>query len=32
MSLEQKVMDEMKQAMRAKDEAGLRTLRAIKAA
>ena len=32
MSLEQKVMDEMKQAMRAKDEAALRTLRAIKAA
>ena len=32
MSLEQKVMDELKQAMRAKDEAALRTLRAIKAA
>jgi uncharacterized protein YqeY len=32
MSLEQKVMDEMKNAMRAKDEAALRTLRAIKAA
>lgn len=32
MSLELKVMDEMKQAMRAKDEAALRTLRAIKAA
>lgn len=32
MSLEAKVMDEMKQAMRAKDEAALRTLRAIKAA
>jgi uncharacterized protein len=32
MSLETKVMDEMKQAMRAKDEAALRTLRAIKAA
>jgi uncharacterized protein YqeY len=32
MSLESKVMDEMKQAMRAKDEAALRTLRAIKAA
>lgn len=32
MSLEQKVMDQMKDAMRAKDEAGLRTLRAIKAA
>ena len=32
MSLEQKVMEEMKQAMRAKDEAALRTLRAIKAA
>jgi uncharacterized protein YqeY len=32
MSLEQKVMEEMKTAMRAKDEAGLRTLRAIKAA
>lgn len=32
MSLEQKVMEEMKQAMRSKDEAALRTLRAIKAA
>src|SRR5690242_3052680 len=32
MSLEQKVMDQMKDAMRAKDEAALRTLRAIKAA
>lgn len=32
MSLEEKVMGEMKDAMRAKDEAGLRTLRAIKAA
>lgn len=32
MSLEQKVMEEMKSAMRAKDEAALRTLRAIKAA
>jgi uncharacterized protein YqeY len=32
MSLEQKVMEQMKEAMRAKDEAGLRTLRAIKAA
>lgn len=32
MSLESKVMEEMKTAMRAKDEAGLRTLRAIKAA
>src|ERR1043165_5397876 len=32
MSLEQKVMEEMKVAMRAKDEAALRTLRAIKAA
>ncbi|HRO42578.1 MAG TPA: GatB/YqeY domain-containing protein [Flavipsychrobacter sp.] len=32
MSLEAKVMDEMKTAMRAKDEAALRTLRAIKAA
>ncbi|RYD58754.1 MAG: GatB/YqeY domain-containing protein [Sphingobacteriales bacterium] len=32
MSLEQKVMEDMKTAMRAKDEAGLRTLRAIKAA
>jgi len=31
MSLEAKVMDEMKTAMRAKDEAALRTLRAIKA-
>lgn len=32
MSLEQKVMEEMKGAMKAKDEAALRTLRAIKAA
>ena len=32
MSLELKVMDELKTAMRAKDEAALRTLRAIKAA
>jgi uncharacterized protein YqeY len=32
MSLEQKVMDELKNAMRAKDDAALRTLRAIKAA
>jgi uncharacterized protein YqeY len=32
MSLESKVMAEMKDAMRAKDEAALRTLRAIKAA
>lgn len=32
MSLEAKVMEEMKVAMRAKDEAALRTLRAIKAA
>lgn len=32
MSLEKKVMDQMKDAMKAKDEAGLRTLRAIKAA
>ncbi|OJW83523.1 MAG: glutamyl-tRNA amidotransferase [Bacteroidetes bacterium 46-16] len=32
MSLEQKVMEEMKQAMKAKNEAALRTLRAIKAA
>ena len=31
MSLEQKVMEQMKDAMKAKDEAGLRTLRAIKA-
>ncbi len=31
MSLETKIMDEMKTAMKAKDEAGLRTLRAIKA-
>jgi uncharacterized protein len=31
MSLEAKVMEEMKTAMRAKDEAALRTLRAIKA-
>jgi uncharacterized protein YqeY len=32
MSLEAKVMEELKTAMRAKDEAALRTLRAIKAA
>ncbi len=32
MSLETKVMEQMKDAMRAKDEAALRTLRAIKAA
>ena len=32
MSLETQVMDELKNAMRAKDEAALRTLRAIKAA
>src|ERR1700712_1474930 len=32
MSLEQKVMAEMKDAMKAKDEGGLRSLRAIKAA
>ena len=32
MSLETKIMDELKNAMRAKDEAALRTLRAIKAA
>src|SRR5690348_15315667 len=32
MSLESKVMEEMKPAMRAKDEAALRTLRSIKAA
>jgi hypothetical protein len=32
MSLEQKVMEELKQAMRDKNEAALRTLRAIKAA
>jgi uncharacterized protein len=32
MSLEQKVMDQMKDAMRSKNEAALRTLRAIKAA
>lgn len=32
MSLEAKVMEQMKDAMRAKDEAALRTLRAIKAA
>lgn len=32
MSLETKVMEEIKSAMRAKDEAALRTLRAIKAA
>lgn len=31
MSLEAKIMDEMKTAMKAKDEAALRTLRAIKA-
>lgn len=32
MNLEQKIMAEMKEAMKAKDEAGLRGLRAIKAA
>lgn len=32
MSLEAKIMDELKTAMKAKDEAALRTLRAIKAA
>ncbi len=32
MSLELRVMEELKTAMKAKDEAGLRTLRAIKAA
>jgi len=32
MSLETKVMEQIKEAMRAKDEAALRTLRAIKAA
>ena len=32
MNLEQKIMTEMKDAMKAKDEAGLRGLRAIKAA
>src|ERR1700677_4347242 len=32
MSLETRIMDDLKNAMRAKDEAGLRTLRAIKAA
>lgn len=32
MSLETKIMEELKNAMRAKDEAALRTLRAIKAA
>ncbi len=32
MTLEQRVMDELKNAMRAKDEAALRSLRAIKAA
>ncbi|MEI8278313.1 MAG: GatB/YqeY domain-containing protein [Bacteroidota bacterium] len=32
MSLEQRVMDDLKQAMRDKNEAALRTLRAIKAA
>lgn len=32
MALEEKVMSEMKEAMKAKDEAGLRGLRAIKAA
>ena len=31
MSLEQQVMNELKTAMLAKDEAGLRSLRAIKA-
>jgi len=32
MALESKIMEELKVAMKAKDEAGLRTLRAIKAA
>ncbi len=32
MSLESRIMEELKVAMKAKDEAGLRTLRAIKAA
>ncbi len=32
MSLEQRIMEELKTAMKAKDEAALRTLRAIKAA
>jgi uncharacterized protein YqeY len=32
MSLESRIMEEMKTAMKAKDEVGLRTLRAIKAA
>ena len=32
MSLEQKIMTELKTAMLAKDEAGLRSLRAVKAA
>ncbi len=32
MTLEEKIMEELKTAMRAKDEAALRTLRAIKAA
>ncbi len=32
MALESRIMDELKVAMKAKDEAGLRTLRAIKAA
>lgn len=32
MTLEEKIMDQLKTAMRAKDEAALRTLRAIKAA
>jgi len=32
MNLEQQIMDDLKTAMKAKDEAGLRTLRAIKAA
>jgi len=32
MTLEQKIMEELKTAMKAKDEAALRTLRAIKAA
>ena len=32
MSLETRIMEELKTAMKAKDEAGLRTLRAIKAA
>lgn len=32
MALEQKIMEQLKEAMKAKDEAALRTLRAIKAA